>query len=100
MSPGFTRCGSSFLAARAQRPPVVGFLSARSADDTVREVAAFREGLALTGHFEGRNVVIEYRWAQGEFGRLPALALELVRRPVAVLAAIGGAQSPRAAKLA
>jgi putative tryptophan/tyrosine transport system substrate-binding protein len=79
------------LAASAQQPPVVGFLSARSDDDSVREVAAFREGLAVTGHVEGRNVVIEYRWAQGEFGRLPALAVELVRRPVAVLAAVGGA---------
>jgi ABC-type uncharacterized transport system substrate-binding protein len=80
------------LAASAQQPPVVGFLSARSVDDSVGEVAAFREGLAVTGHVEGRNVVIEYRWAQGEFGRLPALAVELVRRPVAVLAAVGGAQ--------
>jgi putative tryptophan/tyrosine transport system substrate-binding protein len=79
------------LAASAQQPPVVGFLSARSADDSGGEVAAFREGLAVTGHVEGRNVVIEYRWAQGEFGRLPALAVELVRRPVAVLAAVGGA---------
>jgi putative tryptophan/tyrosine transport system substrate-binding protein len=90
------------VAARAQQPamPVVGFLSARSADDSVREVVAFQEGLAVTGHVEGRNVVIEYRWAQGEFGRLPALALELVRRPVAVLAAVGGIQSPLAAKAA
>jgi putative tryptophan/tyrosine transport system substrate-binding protein len=79
------------LAASAQQPPVVGFLSARSVDDSVGEVAAFREGLAVTGHVEGRNIVIEYRWAQGEFGRLPALAVELVRRPVAVLAAVGGA---------
>src|SRR4029453_92340 len=86
----------------AQQPalPEVGFLSARSADDSVREVAAFRAGLAATGHIEGRNVVIEYRWAQGEFGRLPALALDLVRRPVAVLAAVGGAHSPLAAKAA
>jgi putative ABC transport system substrate-binding protein len=90
------------LAARAQRPamPVVGFLSARSADDSVREVVAFQEGLAVTGHLEGRNVVIEYRWAQGEYGRLPALALELVRQPVAVLAAVGGIPSPLAAKAA
>jgi ABC-type uncharacterized transport system substrate-binding protein len=90
------------LAARAQQPAmrVVGFLSARSADDSVHEVVAFQEGLAVTGHVEGRNVVIEYRWAQGEYGRLPALASELVRRPVAVLAAVGGIPSPLAAKAA
>jgi putative ABC transport system substrate-binding protein len=86
------------LAAHAQRPiPVVGFLSFRSADDSARAVADFREGLAEVGFVEGRNVTIEFRWAQGQFDRLPALAAELVRRPVAVLAAVAGAQTPRAA---
>ncbi len=87
------------LAARAQRSamPVVGFLSSRSAEDSIRVVAAFRQGLAETGYVEGRNVVIDFSWAQGQFDRLPALATELVRRPVAVLAAVGGQQSARAA---
>src|SRR5689334_5428324 len=69
--------------------PVVGFMSSRSAEDSVREVAAFRRGLAETGYVEGRNVAIEFRWAQGRFDRLPALAGDLVQRPVAVLAAVG-----------
>jgi putative ABC transport system substrate-binding protein len=62
------------------------FLSSRSADDSVRVVAAFREGLAEIGYIDGRNVTIEFRWAQGRFDRLPAVAAELVNRPVAVLA--------------
>jgi putative ABC transport system substrate-binding protein len=90
------------LAARAQQPavPVVGFLSARSAEDSIRAVVAFREGLAEVGYVENHNVAIEFRWAQGLFDRLPALATELALRPVAVLAAVGGTQSPRAAKAA
>ena len=88
------------LAARAQQPsvPVIGFLSSRSADDSTRVVAAFRQGLAEVGYGEGHNVAIEFRWAQGQYDRLPALATELVRRPVAVLAAVGGTQSAQAAK--
>ena len=85
-------------AARTQSAmPVIGFLSSRSADDSGRAVAAFRQGMAEAGYVEGRNVSIEFRWAQGQFDRLPALATELVRQPVAVLAAVGGAQTPRAA---
>jgi putative tryptophan/tyrosine transport system substrate-binding protein len=79
------------FAAGAQSPemPVVGFMSSRSADDSVRVVAAFRQGLAETGYVEGSNVMIEFRLAQGQFDRLPALASELVNRPVAVIAALG-----------
>jgi putative tryptophan/tyrosine transport system substrate-binding protein len=89
------------LAAQAQQAmPVVGFLSSRSADDSARVVAAFREGLAEIGYVDGRNAAIEFRWAQGQFDRLPALAAELVRRPVTVLAAVGGHQTPRAAQAA
>jgi putative ABC transport system substrate-binding protein len=88
-------------AARAQPPtPLVGFLSSRSANDSDRVVAAFRQGLAETGFVEGRNVAIEFRWARGQFDRLPGLAEELAHLPVAVLAAVGGNQAPRAAKAA
>jgi putative tryptophan/tyrosine transport system substrate-binding protein len=79
---------------------VIGFLSSRSSDDSVRVVAAFRQGLAETGYVEGRNVAIEFRWAQGKFDRLPALAAELVAWPVDVLAALAGHQTPLAAKAA
>jgi putative tryptophan/tyrosine transport system substrate-binding protein len=88
-------------AARAQpATPLVGFLSSRSANDSDRVVAAFRQGLAETGFVEGRNVAIEFRWARGQFDRLPGLAEELAHLPVAVLAAVGGNQAPRAAKAA
>jgi putative tryptophan/tyrosine transport system substrate-binding protein len=80
--------------------PVVGFLSSRSADDSVRVVASFSDGLAEIGYVDGRNVAIEFRWAQGQFDRLPVLAAELVRRSVTVLAAVGGHQTPRAAQAA
>ncbi len=76
------------LAARAQQRalPVVGFVTARSADASVDAQAAFRKGLRETGYVEGRNVTVEYHWLEGRFDRLPALMDDLVRRRVAVIA--------------
>ena len=90
------------LTARAQQPamPVIGFMSSRSPADSVTVVAAFHRGLGEGGLIEGKNVVIEFRWASGEYGRLPALAAELVSRQVAVLVAAGGDSSALAAKAA
>ena len=80
------------LTARAQQRamPVIGYLSTRSSEDTTHLVAAFRSGLAQSGYVEGQSASIEYRWALGQYNRLPDLAAELVRRPVTVLVATGG----------
>jgi putative ABC transport system substrate-binding protein len=88
------------LMARAQQPamPVVGFLSSRSPGESASVVAAFREGLRETGFIEGQNLGIAFRWAEGRYDRLPALASELVSLPVTLLFAAGGPPSAFAAK--
>jgi putative ABC transport system substrate-binding protein len=90
------------FAARAQEPamPVVGFLGAPSAAPYARYVAAVHQGLRDAGFIEGRNVTIEYRWADGQYDRLPALAADLVNRHVAVIIPIGGAPATVPAKAA
>jgi ABC-type uncharacterized transport system substrate-binding protein len=90
------------LVARAQQQPMplIGYLSARSREDTSHLIAAFQRGLAETGYIEGQNVAIEYRFALGQYDRLPMMAAEFVRRPVDVIATTGGEPAALAAKAA
>jgi putative ABC transport system substrate-binding protein len=90
------------LAARGQQSavPVVGFMSSRSPEDSAHLVAAFRRGLAEGGFVEGQNVATEFRWANGDYDRLPAMAADLVNQQVAVIVAAGGEPAALAAKAA
>src|SRR6516164_6690341 len=90
------------LAARAQQGamPVVGFLDAGSAAERVQQVAAVRKGLAEGGYQEGQNVALEFRWAEGQYGRFAELAADLVRRGVNVIVTPGSGTAALAAKAA
>src|SRR5262245_1071586 len=88
------------VAAHAQQPdrvPVIGFLGASSAEVYENRLVSFRRGLNETGFIEGQNVTIEYRWAEGQYERLPTLATQLVQRQVAVIVAGGGTPAAVAA---
>src|SRR4051794_40665223 len=88
------------LAARAQQPvvPAIGYLNAGTSAAGAQFLAEFRKGLAEAGFVEGRNVAIEFRWADGDFNRLPQMAADLVRRRVSVIVTPGSVLAARAAK--
>jgi putative tryptophan/tyrosine transport system substrate-binding protein len=86
--------------AHAQAMPVIGYLGSETQERYASRLEAFRKGLEAAGYVEGRNVAIEYKWAEGQYSRLPALAKELVDRKVTVIVAAGGAEVALAAKAA
>jgi putative ABC transport system substrate-binding protein len=90
------------VAARGQQAamPVIAFLHPGASEIGARDVAAFRKGLQETGYMEGQNVTVEYHWLEGQYGRLPAVMADLIRRPVAVIAIPGSVVAARAAKAA
>jgi putative tryptophan/tyrosine transport system substrate-binding protein len=88
------------LAARAQQPVVIGYLSGRTAEDSIDVLADFRRGLAQTGQVEGRNVVVEYRWLDGHYDRIPSMVADLIERRVAVIAIPNTTAAVLAAKAA
>jgi putative ABC transport system substrate-binding protein len=88
------------VSAQQKALPVIGFLSSRSPEDSSAQMAGFRQGLAELGYVEGENLAIEYRWARGNYERLPALAVDLISKPVRVVATVGGEPSALAAKAA
>jgi putative ABC transport system substrate-binding protein len=91
---------SPWLALAQRPPPVIGYLSGVSRAETEDRLAAFRRGMAEAGYPEGRNVVIDYRFADGDYGRLETMAAELVRRPVDLIVATGGPRAAQAARAA
>ncbi len=97
---GGAAIGWPLTARAAQSAATVGFVSSRSPGKSASLVTAFRQGLSESGYLDGRNVVLEYRWAEGHYDRLPELAADLVARKVGVIAAVGGPNSAQAAKRA
>jgi putative ABC transport system substrate-binding protein len=86
---GMTAIGPLSVRAQQSAVPVVGFLSTRSPDEAAVHTNAFRRGLEEMGYVEGRNVVVEYRWANGDYGQLPPLAIDLASRPLSLMVALG-----------